>query len=132
MAKTITAKLTLTDSGPTLSSSTPTAMEFSITYTECYQSTITVAASGTHTFSVNNSGMTYPNFVLIRALDGEGTIQFDIAGGDDEESLTSISDEGGFFMLANENGSSQLINSFLFTNTSGLTTATVQCIAYGI
>ena len=132
MAKTITAKLTLTDSGPTLSSSTPTAMEFSITYTECYQITVTVSASGNHTFNINGAGlMSTPNFVLIRALDGEGTIEID-NNGVTGDTITSISDEGGFFMLANETGGSQLLDTFVFTNTSGQNTATVQCIAYGI
>ncbi len=113
MAYTLTAKLSLTDSGPTYSASTSTPVTMTLTYTESY-STTTIG-----TTTINMSGvLPDPKFVMIRAIAGSGTVSF----GTD---VTKIDATGGWVMLACQTG--QALDTFVITETSSLTS---EIIAY--
>jgi hypothetical protein len=113
MAYTLTAKLTLTDSGPTYSASTSTPVTMSFDYTESYS----VTTIGTTTLDIG-AIMPDPKFVLIRAIAGSGTVNF----GTD---VTNIDSTGGWVLLSCQTG--QPLDDFVITQVSSLTT---EVIAY--
>jgi len=110
---TLTAKVTLTDSAATYSSSTATPVTMTLTYTESSYQLIT----GTATINLGET-MADPKFVMIRAVAGSGTVNF----GTD---VTNIDSTGGYIILSCQTG--QPIDDFVITESSALTT---EIIAY--
>lgn len=124
MTTTITAKLTLTDSGSPYSSSTSTPLSLSFDYTEQFQQTLAVAAVGTAT--INLDGLIVPKFFFFRLTTGAGTYVISDAGVG--TSAGNLSSTGGWVMLGTGASAGTGLDKIVYTAT---TDSVLEVIAYG-
>jgi len=124
MATTITAKLTLTDSGSPYSASTSTPITLAFDYTEQFQQTVAVAASGTST--INLDGSIVPKFLFFRLTTGAGTYVISDAGVG--TSVGNLSSTGGWAMLCTGASAGTGLDKIVYTAT---TDSVLEVLAYG-
>ena len=125
MAYTLTAKLTLTDSGPTYSASTSTPLTMTLNYTNSFSQMIEGA---TYPVTVDISGtMAAPKFVLVRAVTGSGTVVLDDGDATNPSVAIAIDSTGGWVMIANAASGGQDIDTLVIDESSNLV---AEVIAY--
>jgi hypothetical protein len=123
MATTITAKLTLTDSGSPYSASTSTPITLAFDYTEMYQQTIEVDAAGTGTIDL---AAMVPKFFFFRLTTGAGT--YVISDGGVGTSAGNLSATGGWVCLGTGASAGTGLDKIVYTAT---TDSVLEVLAYG-